>query len=207
MRLDILEEGNETGTGQYLTQYCPPELLQDMLYVCAGDDSQSQENGDVNNNHEENNVNFYSVKRGSQELCQQVFNSCLKLLPGSSALFVKYAALELFERFMTIHVKEVKKQLKEEQHSPDVRFATQNNLKKQAVLRLVSCIIIVFKYYDSNGLTIQTLTNNCHKFIREVFPSINRNILIKSEARILRVSCSLYIMYYSNHSCLLLHRQ
>ena len=169
--------GSVVPASTYLRSFCPRELLLDILIEYARVGRRER-------------VHWWTGRRCPKHVVQLIFDLCVSLQVG---LIEKYAAVELFERFVQEHVKSVRKDLYNACRSPEARSQTRGNLQKQAFLRIVSCIIIVHKFHspchrlqDRHRLFM----DNCLKMIKVVAPKCTHEILIRSEFRVLQVSVS-----------------
>jgi len=162
---------------QYLRKYCPPELLQEMLNICGQE---------ITNNNNQVLHEWLSSKKCTNSVVAYIFDVCDTVVP-TMATAIKYAAVDLYERFTEAHVIDIENQLKEEHFSLDVRTDSRENLVRQCVLRVITCVIIVVKYHTGCVESVRNVFENCLDFAVQFIPGVSKKVLVKSEERVLKV--------------------
>jgi hypothetical protein len=169
-----------------------------MLSFCGKEDksSGSEEHMSANDN---NNVPHKRPSTAHPGLVNEVTSVILTitsvLAPDCSPV-VRYGVIELLKRFYPNHIKDVKQQLEDQQLSPGIREATEHNLRKQGLLRLLTCILIMVKYDTSCSKTIQENMKRSLQILATLFPTACQPLLFKSEFRVLnvRISCCCFLL-------------
>lgn len=181
----------EVASVNCLRNHISKEILGGMLFVCGESETDGSQHQDSNNNCIDNDLKTKIPSRFSRGNC--LFDATLAMAitahvaPECSPI-VKFGVIELLERFYPIHVQDVKKQLNDQGMSPGVRELTNLNMKRQGLLRVLTCIVIMAKYDSSCAKTTKVIINNCVKLLATLFPAANKQLLLKSEVRVLSVS-------------------
>lgn len=156
----------------YLNKHCSTELLQEMLTYF--DQAPVKDKRPAS-------IGLLSARRVPPAVVTVIFDICKYLKLNH---YVRYLAVEILDRFLHMHVAEVKRSIGERSNPRKSWKDTERKITKQIMLRLVTCISLAHKFYRSKEN--YALGKQFVQFLKLLHYPFDLNQLHKSELRVLK---------------------